>query len=120
VKRHPVLGLLGGLCAGLGLALLAVLYGWMAAGTRSPLLTVGGFAVVGLVWGWRGPVRVRARLQGDTTPEYNERIQQALSDNEAAIDEARRPRQLRPEDLPDIQPASGDDDTDWHGRGTPP
>ena len=48
-KRHPVMGLIFGLLLGLGLGLLALVYGWYFAGSYTPWLLVVLGVVIGLV-----------------------------------------------------------------------
>lgn len=61
-KRHPWRGLFFGLLLGLGLALMAVLYGWYFAGPLTPWLLLLLGVVIGLLmvfvprpWGRRQP-----------------------------------------------------------------
>ena len=48
---RTILGILAGLVLGVGVAALLVMYGVVALGTMTPLLVVGGSALVGLVLG---------------------------------------------------------------------
>ncbi|MDZ7732806.1 MAG: hypothetical protein U5R31_06515 [Acidimicrobiia bacterium] len=120
VRRHPLLGALAGLLVGVGVAALSVLHGVAALGTRTPPVVVVVLVLAGLTWVGSGPIRVVASADTPPTPEYNQRIQEALADNEAAIDEARRPPQPPAPEIPDLRPADDDDRTDWHGRPRPP
>jgi hypothetical protein len=115
VRRHPFLGLLGGLVLGLGVALWLVLFGVIALGTWPPLLVPPLAGLAGLVWAFWGPVRGGRRASQPAVPTYNERVQQALADNESAIE---RSTSARPADtetlLPGIGPPEAGTDTDWH------
>ncbi|HEY8135500.1 MAG TPA: hypothetical protein VIF08_05620 [Candidatus Limnocylindrales bacterium] len=61
-KRHPIMGLFFGLLLGLGLGLMAIIYGIYFAGPMTPWLLVGLGVVIGLVmsfvprpWGRKPP-----------------------------------------------------------------
>lgn len=61
-KRHPIMGIFFGLLLGLGLALMAMIYGIYFAGPMTPWLLVILGVVVGLVmsfmprlWGRKAP-----------------------------------------------------------------
>jgi hypothetical protein len=61
-KRHPFRGLFFGLLLGLGLGLMAIIYGFYALGPLTPWILVILGIVLGLVlvfvprpWGRRGP-----------------------------------------------------------------
>lgn len=65
-RRHPFLGLLFGLLLGLGLGLMAIIYGWYFIGPLTPWILVSLGVVVGLVmafvprpWGRSGPPPMR-------------------------------------------------------------
>jgi hypothetical protein len=114
IRRHLILGLLGGLLFGLGLSTMAFLYGVIALGTMPPILVVLLATVGGGVWGVRGPVRAKGPEPTEGVPEYNERVQQALADNEAAIGQAFVDKPREPTELPDIAPPA-DGDGVWRG-----
>lgn len=65
-KRHPFRGLVGGLLLGLGLALLLLSYAVVPFGSATPWIVIGGFAVLGALWGLFGPRRRRGVV---TTPQ---------------------------------------------------
>lgn len=48
-KRHPIMGLFFGLLLGLGLGLMAIIYGIYFAGPMTPWLLVGLGVVIGLL-----------------------------------------------------------------------
>lgn len=48
-KRHPIMGLVFGLLLGLGLGLMAIIYGVYIAGPLTPWLLVGLGVVIGLL-----------------------------------------------------------------------
>ena len=61
-KRHPWMGLFFGLLLGLGLGLMAIIYGWYFAGPMTPWFAVILGVVIGLVmafvprpWGRKPP-----------------------------------------------------------------
>jgi hypothetical protein len=115
VRRHPFLGLVGGLLLGSGLALFLVLFGVIAVGTWPPLLVPPLVALAGLAWGLWGPVRGGGRSSPPPVPTYNERVQQALADNETAIERgASTKAPERGRLLPGIGPPAAGSDTDWH------
>jgi hypothetical protein len=114
VRRHPGLGALGGLLLGAGAALWLVLYGRLALGTWAPLLVPLAGAIAGFAWGTWGPVRGTRPTPPPAVPAHNERVQQALSDNKAAIDEAGNPPPSARGTVPGIGPPTAGDHTDWH------
>jgi hypothetical protein len=48
-KRHPIMGLFFGLLLGVGLALMAMIYGWYFVGSMTPWLLLVLGIVIGLV-----------------------------------------------------------------------
>lgn len=56
-KRHPIRGLFGGLCLGLGLAIMLVIYGKVAFGTWTPYLVIIAGVVIGVLWAFVAPAR---------------------------------------------------------------
>jgi hypothetical protein len=88
VRRHPLVGLLGGLLFGLGASLLAVLYGLVALGTRPPVAIVVGCTLLGGVWGRWGPVRTVGAAPTTGSPQADVRVHQAMTQNVVAIDRA--------------------------------
>ncbi len=48
-KRHPFRGLFFGLLLGLGLGLMAIIYGWYFIGPMTPWILVVAGVVIGLV-----------------------------------------------------------------------
>lgn len=117
VRRHPFVGALAGSVLGTALALWLVLYGVVALGTWPPVVipVLGGAAGVG--WGLWGPIRGAGSATEARVPAFNERVQEALRQNESAIagasDEPPAERPL----LPGIGPPSADDPGDWHRHG---
>ena len=62
VRRHPVLGILGGALIGLGVALLFAMFGVAPVGPASLVAMVIFFAVIGLIYALVMPEpRPRAR-----------------------------------------------------------
>lgn len=61
-KRHPIMGIFFGLLLGVGLALMAIIYGLYFAGPMTPWILLILGVVIGLVmvfvprpWGRKGP-----------------------------------------------------------------
>lgn len=61
-KRHPIMGIFFGLLLGVGLALMAIIYGIYFAGPMTPWILLILGVVIGLVmvfvprpWGRKGP-----------------------------------------------------------------
>jgi hypothetical protein len=61
-RRHPFRGLFFGLLLGLGVGLLAIVYGWYFLGNLTPWILVALFTILGLLvafvprpWGRRQP-----------------------------------------------------------------
>lgn len=61
-KRHPIMGIFFGLLLGVGLALMAIIYGIYFAGPMTPWILLVMGVVIGLVmvfvprpWGRKGP-----------------------------------------------------------------
>lgn len=61
-KRHPIMGIFFGLLLGVGLALMAIIYGIYFAGPMTPWILLVLGVVIGLVmvfvprpWGRKGP-----------------------------------------------------------------
>jgi hypothetical protein len=90
VRRHPFVGLLGGLLLGAGIAVLAVTYGLVALGTIPPLAIVVGGTLLGGVWGRWGPVRTVGTPPKAGQPQADLRVRQAMDENVAAIDRAEK------------------------------
>ncbi len=69
-KRYPVRGFFAGLCLGLGLAIMCVIYGKAAVGTLPPYLIIGLGVVVGVLWAYGAPARTRrgGRRAAPSTP----------------------------------------------------
>jgi hypothetical protein len=60
-KRHPVRGAIAGVCLGLGISLILVLFSAWVVKTFTPFaILIGAGLVVGILWGIYGPARVRA------------------------------------------------------------
>jgi hypothetical protein len=59
VKRHPIRSAVFGLIAGIGAALMLVLYGILTLGTIWPIIVLVGVTVLGALWGMYGPRRKR-------------------------------------------------------------
>jgi hypothetical protein len=115
VQRHPFVGALAGLVLGAALALWLVLYGVVALGTWPPVLIplIGGAA--GVAWGIWGPIRGGGATPEAQVPIFNERVQEALKQNESVIRGASdEPPPERPL-LPGIGPPSAGDPGDWGG-----
>ena len=63
--RHPLLGLIGGLLLGLGVALLLISYALAPLGVATPWVTIVVFAILGLLWGLFAPTRGRRSADVD-------------------------------------------------------
>lgn len=59
LKRHPIRGLLWGLVAGFGLALILVNVAVIALGTLTPWVVTLAVGVLGVLWGLFGPARTK-------------------------------------------------------------
>lgn len=116
VRRHPFLGAAAGLVLGTAMTLWLVLYGAMALGTWPPVLVPIAMTVAGVAWGLRGPVRRKASSAPAPVPAYNERVQQALEQNEAVIGGEGGRSTDEPPMLPGIGPPESGDHADWHRR----
>jgi hypothetical protein len=104
VRRHAIVGLLGGLVLGVGGALLAVVYSFTALGTLPPVVIVLGATLLGGIWGQWGPVRTVGTPPRAGQPQADVRVREAMDQNVAAIDRAEQ--ELRQAE------AAGDDETD--------
>jgi predicted lipid-binding transport protein (Tim44 family) len=62
VKRHPLRGLIGGALFGLGVGVLAVVFGQLFIGRVTPFAPLPVFAFLGLVFGLLMPAKGRSKL----------------------------------------------------------
>lgn len=64
VHRHPIKGFFAGICLGVAVAILLVVYGVIALGTMTPYLVVVLGVVLGVAFAYGAPPRRRRRVAG--------------------------------------------------------
>jgi predicted lipid-binding transport protein (Tim44 family) len=61
-KRHPIKGAIAGLCLGLGLSLLLLIFSiWVVKDFTPYYILIGACVVIGILWGILAPARRRRR-----------------------------------------------------------
>jgi len=105
VKRHPIRGLLGGLCAGIGATLLLIVYAKAPFGQATSWVPLLVLAVVGVLIGLFAPPRGGAGDEQVATPVPAPHSNVATTEQapapEAAAPEAEAPEAEAPPETPD-------------------